>query len=67
MNQSELQQALTDLTAQTEKAKAEVLAKITDLETAITNAGNTSPEVDAALSALKGAVQGVDDIVPDAQ
>lgn len=63
MDQTQLAADLTALQAQTEKAKTEVLAKIADLEIAITNAGNTTPEVDAALAALKTSVQGVDDIV----
>lgn len=65
-NQAEVAQQLTDLTNQVNKAKTEITEKIADLETAITNAGNTTPEVDAALASLKAAVQGVDDIVPDA-
>lgn len=65
-SQAQLATQLQDLATQTEKARTEVLTKIGDLEAAIANAGNTTPEVDAALAALKGAVQGVDDIVPDA-
>lgn len=64
--QAELAAQLSEVAAQVEKAKAEITAKIADLETAIGNAGNTTPEVDAALAALKASVQGVDDIVPDA-
>lgn len=63
--QSEHAQALTDLAAQTEKAKAEVVAKVQALEDALANAGNTTPEVDAAMVALKGAIQGVDDLNQD--
>lgn len=64
MTQAELAQALRDASAEADKAKAEIL-QISDLETAIANAGNTTPEVDDALAALKTAVQGVDDdIVP---
>lgn len=66
MNQAELAQALTDIKAQADKAKGEIVAKVTDLETAIANSGNTSPDVDAALAALKGSVQGLDDLNPDA-
>lgn len=66
MTQEELAQALTDLQAQTDKAKTEVVEKIAALETAIAEAGNTTPAVDAALAALKTSVQGVDDVVPDA-
>lgn len=66
MTQAELAQQLTDAAAEAVKSKAEIVAKISDLETAITNAGNTSPEVDAALANLKDAVKGIDDLVPDA-
>ncbi len=65
MTQAELLQQLTDLTAQEEKAKGEIIAKLANLEAAIAAAGNTTPEVDAALAALKTSVQGVDDIVAD--
>lgn len=67
MDQTQLAADLSALKDQTEKAKGEVLAKIAALESAIAAAGNTTPEVDAALAALKSSVQGVDDIVPDAQ
>lgn len=67
MDQTQLAADLSALKDQTEKAKGEVLAKIATLESAIAAAGNTTPEVDAALAALKSSVQGVDDIVPDAQ
>jgi chromosome segregation ATPase len=50
---------------QNDKARAEVLAKIADLETALANAGNTTPEVDEAMAALKASVQTDDDIVAD--
>lgn len=66
MNQTELAQALTDLAAQSDKAKAEIVAKIDELEAAIANAGSTTPEVDAALAALKNSVQGLDDLNVDA-
>lgn len=67
LNQTELAQQITQLTEQINKSKAEITGKLADLETALANAGNTTPEVDAALTALKTAVQGVDDIVPDGQ
>jgi len=66
MNMQELAQGLTDLKTQTDKARAEVVQKIADLEAAIANAGNTTPEVDAAIEALKASVQATDDVVPDA-
>lgn len=65
MNQQELREALEATTAQNEKARVEILQKISDLEAAVANAGNTSPEVDAALAALRASVQTDDDIVPD--
>lgn len=65
MTQAELAQQLTDVTAQNEKARAEILQKIADLEAAIVAAGNVTPEVEAALSALKTSVQTDDDIVAD--
>jgi len=66
MNQAELAQALTDLKTQADKAKQEIVNKVADLEDAINNAGSTSPDVDAALAALKSSVQGLDDLNPDA-
>jgi hypothetical protein len=66
MNHAELAQALSDLAAQTDKAKAEVVAKVAELEAAIVAAGQTDAAVDAALEALKASVQGVDDLNPDA-
>jgi ABC-type transporter Mla subunit MlaD len=66
MNQAELAQALTDLGAQLAKASAEITGKIADLETALANAGATTPEVDAAVASLKVSGQALDDIVPDA-
>jgi chromosome segregation ATPase len=66
MEQSELAAQLTELQTQTEKAKAEIIAKIADLETALSAADDVTPEVQAAFDALKASVQGVDDIVADA-
>lgn len=56
---------LKDMKAQNEKAKAEIVGKISALETALANAGTKSPEVTAALLDLKGSIQGTDDIVAD--
>lgn len=64
--QAELAQQLRDITAQNEKARLEILAKITALEEALANAGTTTPEVDEAVAALKASVQTDDDITPDA-
>lgn len=65
MTQAELAAELAAVKVQNDKARAEVLAKIQALEDAIANAGNTTPEVDAALADLKASVQTDDDIVPD--
>jgi chromosome segregation ATPase len=66
MEQSELAAQLTALQTQTEKAKAEIISKIADLEGALDAADDVTPEVQAAFYALKASVQGVDDIVADA-
>ena len=65
MTNAELKQQLEDITTQNEKARVEILQKIADLEAAIIAAGQTTPEVDTALTALKASVQTDDDIVPD--
>jgi chromosome segregation ATPase len=67
--QAELAQSLADVSAQVSKIGAEssaTLAKVAELEAALAAAGNTSPEVDAALEALKAQVQLVDNLVADA-
>lgn len=66
MNQAELAQALSDLKAQADKAKAEVVAKVVALEAAVAAGGVVDPAVEAALVDLRGAVQGLDDLNPDA-
>lgn len=48
-----------------EAKELELLARIAALEAAIAAGGRTSPEVDAALLALKGAVKTSDDVVAD--
>lgn len=67
--QAELASSLTAISEQVAKIGVEsgkTLEKVTALEDALRNAGNTTPEVDAALAALKAQVQIVDDLVPDA-
>lgn len=66
MNQQELADALAALKEQTDKARAEVVAKIASLEQAIIDAGNVTPAVETALADLKASVQASDDVVPDA-
>lgn len=62
--QAELAAQLAALTEQNDKARAEVLGKIADLEAALEDDG-VSDEVMSAFSALKASVQVDDDIVPD--
>ena len=66
-------QTLAILTAASEKltkigeeTKA-TLQKVEELKDALNNAGNNTPEVDAALTALTNQLQIVDDLVPDAE
>ena len=82
MNRSELIERLTGIDAALAALDAGVnkigdetralQAEIADLTTAVENAGNTTPEIDAALAAvqarmrtLEATVQSVDDLVPD--
>lgn len=56
------------ITAQVAKIGTETtatLAKVAELEEALANAGEISPEVQAAFDALKAQVQVVDDLVVD--
>lgn len=63
--QEQLAQDLRDLKDQNDKARAEVVQKIADLEAAIAAGGGTvTQEVKDAVLALKGSVQADDDIVP---
>ena len=64
--QAELAASLVALKDQTDKAKAEIVAKVAALEAAILAGSATTPEVDLALADLKASVQGVDDLNPDA-
>jgi hypothetical protein len=68
-SQAELAASLATVSAQVAKIGTEtssLVARVTDLEAALAAAGNTTPEVDAALEALKAQVQVVDDLVADA-
>lgn len=64
--QAELATQIEELTAQNEKARAEVLAKIAELQAALDAAGTVDQAVLDAFGALKASVQADDDIVPDA-
>lgn len=63
MNINEAITIIKDTKTQLEKAKAEILKKIDDLETA---PGTLTPEQEAAITELKTAAQVLDDVVPDA-
>ena len=58
MNQQELQVQLGNLGEQLNKALGEI-------RTEIENAGNTTPEVDAALQRAQEVAQALDDLNPD--
>ena len=66
---AELLQDLSDVQAQVDKIGTESsasLAKIVELEAAVAALPNgSSPEVDAAMAALKASVKAVDDLVAD--
>jgi len=64
--QAELAAQLLQVRDQITKVQTEITGKIADLEAAIGAAGTVSPEVEAALQAVRDALQPIDDIVPDA-
>lgn len=67
--QAELAADLQTVTAQVAKIGTEtstLLQKVADLEAALAAGGVTTPEVDAAMAALKAQAAVVDDLVPDA-
>ena len=71
MAESQIQLAddLNKLSDQIKKIGTETsatLQKVSDLEAALASAGNVTPEVQAALDALKVQAQATDDLVPDA-
>lgn len=65
MTQAELADHLTKVDDQLDKATAEILASVQALKDALAAAGNTTPEVDAALARLDTSAQTLDDINPD--
>lgn len=66
MNQAELETALTAVGTRLTEASTEIVARLQDLQDAITAAGNTTPEVDAALANVQTLAAALADIVPDA-
>lgn len=66
--QKDIAQGINTLTTQVGKIGAEstkTLQKVTDLEAALANQDNVSPELQSAFDALKAQVQTVDDLIPD--
>lgn len=66
MNFAQIQAELVALTQQNEKARAEIVDRLAALEAAVAAAGQSTPEVDAALAALRASIQQDDDMTPDA-
>ena len=64
MKLSELTTAIAGVSAQLTKAQEEILAKITALETALIDV-DLPEDAAAAIEALRGQAQVLDDIVPD--
>lgn len=67
--QAELTADLTAVSAQLTKIGVETsttLQRVADLEAALASSGATSPELEAAVEALKVQIQVVDDLVADA-
>lgn len=62
----EFAQQLLGVRDQITKVQGEIVGKIAELEAAIAAAGEIGPEVEAALQAVKDALQPIDEIVPDA-
>lgn len=63
--QQQVADQLTALSTQLDKALAEIQAEIEKLTDAVEAAGSSTPEVDAALEALKTKVQALDDLNAD--
>lgn len=67
--QSDLAADMATITAQVAKIGQEstaTLQKVADLEAALANQDNVSPELQTAFDALKAQVTVVDDLIPDA-
>ena len=62
--QAELAEQLRTIKTDLDEALGELLSKITALEDALANAGNSTPEVDAAMADVKTIATTLKDIVP---
>ena len=65
MNQAETAAALTVVGDRLTEASTEIVARLQELQAAITQAGNTTPEVDAALARVQTLAAALADIVPN--
>lgn len=65
MNQAELETALANVGTRLTEASTEIVARLQDLQDAITEAGNTTPAVDAALANVQTLAAALADIVPN--
>lgn len=65
MNHAETAAALTAVGDRLTEASTEIVARLQDLQAAITEAGNTTPEVDAALARVQTLAAALADIVPN--
>lgn len=64
-DQATLAAALAGIASSLTEASTEINAKLAELQAAIAAAGNTTPEVDAALASVQTLAQGLADIVPN--
>lgn len=64
--QAELVQTLNNLRTQLTKVVGEINGRIDTLTTAVSNAGNLTPEVQTAMTSVQEVVDILDKIVPDA-
>ncbi|MEU2013094.1 hypothetical protein [Nocardia sp. NPDC019302] len=64
-NMGQVADALTGVKDQLDKAKGEILVKIGELETKLSNAGKLDDADQAAIQALKDAAVDLDNVVPD--
>jgi seryl-tRNA synthetase len=65
VTQVELAERMRALKAQNDKATAEQMAALQKVQDALAQAGNTTPEVDAAMEELAASIQRDDDLNPD--
>ncbi len=62
--QAQLAAQLTTFKADLTRVTEEIVRRLTDLKTAVDNADDVSPELQAAADALVASVQSLDDLAP---